>query len=86
MAIDIKSLKKAKLEIRHASAKGELVITTVDIPVRLARQLFAGGAKRTLRKSEKGGAFDTFVVRVHTDAFVSRDGRYEANAAAHVNA
>jgi len=75
MAQNIESFKLAQLEIRHQPRDGSApTVTTFKIPAKLAHQMAAAGAKRTARKSEKGGAYDTIVVRVYTDSMVSSNG------------
>jgi hypothetical protein len=76
MAIKIEDLKKAVLDVRHVAGRGRdvpvgtTVYRSVPIPVKTAKLLIDAGAKKSLRKSERGGPYDILVVRLNTDAVV----------------
>jgi hypothetical protein len=67
MAINVASIKKGILEVRHVGKDGISIFKSIPIPVRLARTIHEAGAKRSMRKSERGGEYDTIVVRLTVD-------------------
>jgi hypothetical protein len=80
MAVNISDLKKAVLDVRHSTKDMPNVILSVPIPMKTAKALIDCGAKKSMRKSERGGEYDTLVVRLSTDAFVAAQGKSNGSA------
>jgi len=58
-------VKRAKLEISYRNGGGEMLSTTVGVPMALAKNIVVNtNAKKSIRKSERGGPSDLLVVKL----------------------
>lgn len=66
MATKFDNLSKAMIEVGYSGEDGLPIYKSIPVALKVAKELHAAGAKRSVRKSVRGGAYDTLVVKLYT--------------------